>query len=463
MERSGKTYAILIFFIALVFSTSFAQEKTPPPKTTRILFILDASGSMIAKWDGESRLETAKRILNNILDSLKNTKDLQFALRVYGHQYDKKFNNCEDTQLEVPFKAGNTEAIKTKLQKIEAKGTTLISYSLLQAAKDFPEDKNSRNVIILLTDGVEACGGDPCALSKELQKKKIFLKPFIIGIGGEENWDKEFECMGQFFNARNPAEFKKFLDVVLLQTLGKTTVRVNLLDSADKPTETNVNMTFYNTVTGEAMYDFVHYLDAKGKPDALEIDPILTYDIVVHTIPKVIKRNVYFKGGQENIINIKSPQGTLTMGQSYKEYKNLIGIVKENGRPEITYVQKAGESMKYLEGTYDIEILTLPRITKEDVKIKSGETVKIEFPGPGLLSIAENVPGYGQIYLLKPDMQQELIYVLEGDVSKTTLALQPGNYKFVFRSKKSMGSKYTDVQLFTIETGKSVSLKLFSK
>lgn len=285
MTEAKKIFSLLI--VLLLHLHVFAQGSSEPKeseKTTRILFILDASGSMYDKWEGRTRMEVAKDILSNLVDSLRNVPNLELALRVYGHQWDKRYNNCKDTKLEAEFSPKNHDFIKSRIKVIKPLGTTLIAYSLLQAAKDFPEDKNSRNVIILITDGIEACGGDPCAISLELQRKKIFLKPFVIGIGADENFRKAFECMGQYFEASQVKDFKKTLDKILYQTLKETTVAINLLDSKDQPKETNVNISFINALTGENAYDYVHYIHPDGKPENVRIDPLLTYTIVVNTL-----------------------------------------------------------------------------------------------------------------------------------------------------------------------------------
>jgi Ca-activated chloride channel homolog len=462
-----KAFLQITFLILFAASTSNAQKnnqlKNNPstPKVTRILFILDASGSMQDKFDGRTRMDVAKDILSKIVDSLKSIPNLELALRVYGHQFDKILNNCKDTKLEVPFKPANHEAIKTKIRTITPKGTTLIANSLMHSTSDFPDDKNSRNVIILITDGIEACGGDPCALSLGLQKKRIFLKPFIIGVGADENFAKAFSCMGQYFDANDSQTFKASLKKILTQTLQETTVVVNLLDISDKPLETNVNITFVNSVTEEVMYDYVHYLDSKGKSDKVKIDAILSYDIVVNIIPKVVKKDVSFVGGIENIVNIKTPRGTLQLRENYKEYKQLPAIIKENNKPETINIQFCGTKEKYLVGSYDIEVLTLPRTIFNNISIEQSKTTTLNIEPPGILSITDQAQGFGSLYLVKEMGEHEWIYNFEDENTKASLPMQPGNYKFVFRSKKTMGSEYTIVQYFTIHPGKTTNLKIF--
>jgi len=462
LKNIAKIWTCLVLIVLASGISYGQQEDLKVPKLTRILFILDASGSMTDKFDGKPRMDVAKEILSKLVDSLKNSPNLELALRVYGHQWDKRYNNCKDTKLEVPFKPNNHDAIKSKIKTIEPKGTTLIANSLLHATDDFPNDKNTRNVIILITDGIEACGGDPCALSLGLQKKRIFLKPFIIGIGADENFAKEFECMGQYFEASDINGFKRTLDKIITQTLKETTVVVNLLDINDKPTETNVNMSFINTVTDEVVYDYVHYKNTKGKSDPVKIDAILTYDIVVNTIPKVVTKNVFFEGGKENVVNIKTPQGTLEI-ENRKEYKQLDAIIREDDVHNTINVQHAGTKEKYLVGKYDVEVLTIPRVVYHNLKIEQSKTTTIPIEQPGILNITDQVAGFGSLYEVKSNGEHIWIYNLENENSRTTLAMQPGNYKFVFRSKKSMASEHTDMQFFTIRSGATTNLKIFNK
>src|SRR5690606_32851034 len=101
--------------------------------------------------------------------------------RAYGHQKKYPPQDCDDTKLEVPFSRDNSHMIKSRINILQPKGTTPIAMSLEACAKDFPDNKG-RNIVILITDGKEECGGDPCAISQALQSKNIIVKPFIVGV-----------------------------------------------------------------------------------------------------------------------------------------------------------------------------------------------------------------------------------------------------------------------------------------
>ena len=145
------------------------DEKALP---TRILFVFDASNSMNAFWGGDRKIQTATRLLSETLKGLHQSDELELWLRV-----------C--TELVVPFSSFNNLIIKQALSRIMAQGTTPIARSLELAAQDFPEEPG-RNVIVLITDGIEACDEDPCAVSRALQAKGVTLKPFVIGMGMDD-------------------------------------------------------------------------------------------------------------------------------------------------------------------------------------------------------------------------------------------------------------------------------------
>ena len=383
------------------------------------------------------------------------------ALRVYGHQKPFPPQDCNDTRLEVPFSKDNVPRIKHVLKTISPKGTTPIAFSLAQSVNDFPPCDNCRNVVILITDGLEECGGDPCLVSIELQKKGIVLKPFIIGIG--RNFAESFDCVGSYFDATNEKEFRSALNVVISRALNPTSVQVNLLDVYHNPTETNVNMTFYDNISGKIKYNFIHSLNSKGLPDTLEIDPLLIYNIVVHTIPEVRKDSIKLTSGIHNIIGLDAPQGFLTFrtGQT-STIKNLPCIIHKTGNREIINVQEFEQTEKYLVGSYDIDILCLPRIEIKDVMVAQSHTTMVDIPLPGMAVIQKSTNGYGSLYIEEKDNLTWIYTLKDTPLQQETLFLQPGNYRVVFRSKYSNRSSYSVDKSFEVLPGQTVNVKLYT-
>lgn len=449
----------LILSATLLFGQEYEQKL---PDNTRILFLLDGSGSMLADWGPTIKINVAKRFLADFIDSLRINPNLELALRVYGHQYHRKYQRCDDSKLEIPFGKDNHSRMIQKLNQIEPQGTTPLAYSLEQAAKDFPDDPDARNIIIIITDGIESCDGDPCAISLMLQRQNIFLKPFIIGIGMEKSFEEQFGCMGQFFDAENISVFKSALKQSIDQALDKTTVSIELLDEMNNPTVSNINITFVNDFTGAPVYDFIHYLDRRDRPDSVEVDGVISYDIVVNTIPPVIETEPDIQPGQHNVVKIKCPTGSLVIQQSnHSEYKTDVKVLLY--RQDDNTILKAldvGEEHEFLAGLYDIRITTLPAIRMNQVEIRSKELNNIRIPAPGILNIKSSFSGYGSLYLIKENEMPEWIYNLEEDKVESSLTLQPGSYKLVFRSRNALGSKYSKIRNFKIDSGKTIDIFL---
>jgi Ca-activated chloride channel family protein len=432
-------------------------QKKEVKQETRILFLFDDSQSMYARWETNTKFEIAKKLLSEMVDSLQQIDHLQLALRVYGHTKKYPPQDCDDTRLEVPFGVKNGFTIKKRLEEIQPSGTTPIARSLDESQHDFPASPG-RNVIILITDGIEECNGDPCAVSLQLQKKGIALKPFVIGLGVNKDFLKQFECIGNYFDAANEEGFRNVLNVVITQALNNTTAQVNLLDINHKATETNVNMTFYDSYTGAIRYNFVHTMNTLGYPDTLLIDPLSTYKIVVHTIPPVIKDSVVLTPGKHTIIGVNAPQGDLLLKvDAAADNRKLSCIIRKKNESRTLAVQEFNTTERYIVGKYDLEILTLPRIYLDDVEVSQSKTTTVQIPTPGIATFLCNSPGYGSVYLEKDNML-ELLFTLSENSVRENLILQPGNYRVVFRPKNSQLSLYTVDKKFSITSGNSTSV-----
>ena len=457
MNKFKSSCLLWLFFITL--SSVEAQNI---PQKTRILFVLDGSQSMYARWENGQKMQIATRLLRGIVDSLKSAENVELALRAYGHQNNVTSDgrNCKDTKLEVPFSPTNHSKIISKLSSIRPRGTTLIAYSLEQAANDFPEDANARNVIILITDGIEECDGDPCAVSLALQKRGVVLKPFVIGLGLEPDVIDAFKCVGNYYDATSEETFKDVLGIVISQALNNTTAQVNLLDELGRPTETNVPMTFYDVFSGQVRYNYLHTINSRGNPDTIPLDPLGSYNLTVHTIPPVKKKDIKLISGKHSTIALDAPQGDLKLKMNgYNEYKDLKAIVRQGSKNEVLVVQNFNETQRYITGKYDLEILTLPRTYIKDVNVAQSRTTTVEIPQAGLVTINSSSKGHGSVFQMDGE---EMVWVcnLNPMSNREAIVLQPGRYRIVVRPTNSKQSIYTKEEAFEIHSGQSVQVKL---
>lgn len=455
--------SIVLFAIALLpFHHLMAQDlSTGYEPHSRILFIFDASNSMAGPWEGEAKINTARRILIEMVDSLEQVENVEMALRIYGHQSPVPPQDCSDTKLEVPFGPDNASRIRQKLRFISPKGTTPIARSLEQSAGDFPPCRSCRDIIILITDGVEACDGDPCAVSEKLQKQGIVLKPFIIGIG-DDPWFKEtFSCLGHYYDAPSKQQFREAMRVVITQALNTTSVQINLLDSDYMPTESDVPVVLYDQLSMKVRYNMIHTLNSKGHPDTISLDQLSTYHIVAQTIPPTSIDSVTLNVGKHNHIGLDAPQGSLLIRTSYgNEYDSEKILVKVAGTHKTINVQKMGGVEKYIVGKYDLEIPIYPLMYLEDIEILQSYTTTVEIPEPGQVNFIAKKPGYGAIYQLDEEGNQNWVVNLKRGVARQFFYLQPGTYRVVFRRGDMTATTESQIWDFSIASGRVQNISL---
>jgi Ca-activated chloride channel family protein len=286
------------------------------------------------------------------------------------------------------------------------------------------------------------------------------LKPFIIGIG--QNFSKEFECVGDYYDGSTEEQFQKALRIVISYALNSTSCQVNLLDQAGNPTETNIPMTFYNRINNKIIYQFVHTLNNKGVPDTLLIDPLIKYKIQIHTIPPVYIDSLCLTPGKHTIVSAPTPQGELLVKfpASNGEKSALPVLVRKTNDNATLNVQYTNKKEKYFVGKYDLEILTLPRLYIDNVEVKQSYTTTVEIPAPGNVIIYLPANGYGSIFERKKDKDLELVINLKTEETMQTIQLQPGDYTIVFRAKYVNKSIYTIEKNFTIESNKNTTINL---
>ncbi|MCP4310195.1 MAG: VWA domain-containing protein [Bacteroidetes bacterium] len=450
----------MAFFMPMQMS---AQDVHPGyTLKSRILFIFDASNSMAGQWDGARKIDIARDILLDMVDSLETMPDVEMGLRVYGHQSPVPPQDCSDTKLEVPFSPSNASRIRQKLKFITPKGTTPIAHSLELAPGDFPPCSNCRNIILLITDGVEACDGDPCEVSRRLQKRGIILRPFVIGIGTDPGFHETFNCIGDYYDAPNKERFREVLKVVITQALNTTSAQVNLLDSKDRPTETDVNVIFYDRFSGVVRYNMIHTINSKGNPDTLTLDHMSTYDIVAQTIPPVRIDSVKLVTGRHNTIGLDTPQGYMLVRTNHgKALDSEKILVKQAGKHPTINVQEMGDIGKYIIGKYDLEIPIYPLMLVEDVEIRQSYTTTVEIPAPGFVTFSSQQPGSGTLYQMSPEGEQLWVLNLQENKKSQGYYMQPGSYRVIFRRADLKSTDLSLVKDFNVSSGSAETISFY--
>ena len=192
-------------------------------KNEEVLFIVDFSGSMNTKMGYSPRAYLAVDAITSILRETQGSTKV--GLRIFGVTNKpmvsqssmgitfNKENVCTASDLVVPISSYNLDRIEERLSRISPKGGTPIGYSLRQAVQnDFSYGPQLKH-IILITDGGENCGDNPCAFIRQLLSMRNDFRIDVVGIAVDNNAYSQLSCIasaggGQYYSVNTPEDFK---------------------------------------------------------------------------------------------------------------------------------------------------------------------------------------------------------------------------------------------------------------
>lgn len=135
-----------------------------------LLLILDTSTSMDEPFEDSSKLGIAKQILTELVDDIPDGTKVGF----------RSFGGCGNSKLLVPIGPINRAHLKAQIQVLETGGATPLAYALEKAREDCSEIPDSK-LLILVSDGMETCEGDPIAAARDLVAAGYDLRVHVVG------------------------------------------------------------------------------------------------------------------------------------------------------------------------------------------------------------------------------------------------------------------------------------------
>ena len=163
-------------FLVLVITFTFLNF-AKAEDGSRVILILDASGSMRAKINGVSKIDIAKEVVGKIVAGWKPEDEL--GLVVYGH---RKKGECADIETVKEPGPLNAAEYMAAVNAIQPKGQTPMTQAVKQAAEAL-QYTEKKATVILVSDGIENCNADPCAVAADLAKTGVELKVHTVGFG----------------------------------------------------------------------------------------------------------------------------------------------------------------------------------------------------------------------------------------------------------------------------------------
>lgn len=179
----------------------------------KVMMILDESGSMWGQIDGKAKIEIANEAINGLLNDWKS--DVHLGVMAYGH---REKGSCDDIETIIPIGPVDANAISGKLNGLKPKGKTPISGSLKKAA-ELLKSTEEKATVILVSDGLETCDQDPCAVAKELNEAGVDFTTHVVGFDLKDDELKQLKCIadntgGTLIAAANASELNTALGKV---------------------------------------------------------------------------------------------------------------------------------------------------------------------------------------------------------------------------------------------------------
>ncbi|WP_162561623.1 VWA domain-containing protein [Yoonia vestfoldensis] len=235
--------ALYAFFLTIwVISpiASWAQDRAS-------ILILDASGSMWAQLDGgKSRIEVARDVLADFLSARDPAQPL--GVIAYGHN---RKGDCADIEVLANVATQDGATLGARLRALNPRGKTPLADALRLAASQIPATSEEAD-IVLVTDGLETCGGDVCAVAAELAANGIPVRAHVVGFGLTEGEIAQISCIAD-------------------QTGGLLLSTQSGAELADALVRTTAPVIVESLPAGQALMNVTIRADIAGRPDQVAI------------------------------------------------------------------------------------------------------------------------------------------------------------------------------------------------
>lgn len=228
MDYSGSMYDWI--YAAQKYMTAIVQQL---PSTTKI-------GFRVFGHDGGNNPYTP------VMGKVKNViqkKDGKYKVQTVKSSYlGSTSGSCSATIQVAKVESNNSTALYNGMNSVKIGGSTPLTLALEQSVEsDFAGlGQDLKKKIILITDGGENCGGDPCAFAKSLMAKR---KDIIIDVVLVSSNSRSLICVSDITGGKfyNPVDVPSFMDV--------------LTESMQEPP--TVNTVPQNTKPPEQQYEFI--------------------------------------------------------------------------------------------------------------------------------------------------------------------------------------------------------------
>lgn len=192
--------------------------------TENAMLVIDASGSMVQKdRNGLPLIDGARSAARQILPFAARNRKLGLTTLGPGSA-----DQCSNVLVRVAPQEDAAAPIIQAIDGLVTDGGTPLS-SAVEVAANALDFQNQRAVVVVVSDGDETCGRDPCEVARTLKAQSADLTIHVIGFKGDHGATVSATCLadetgGMLQTAEDSEE--------LAAALGRTLMCPQLADAA---------------------------------------------------------------------------------------------------------------------------------------------------------------------------------------------------------------------------------------
>ncbi len=273
----------IVLLVACVLGLGVLQsrEAAQAADDSELVLILDASGSMWGRVQEQPKIDVARRVLKDVLARAPATTAV--GLVVYGH---RSKTDCDD--IETMVAAGSTDrtAVLRAVDSIQPKGKTPLANSIRKVV-DLLRGRETASTVVLISDGIETCGGDVCKLVRDARAAGVKFVLHVVGFDMAKEDAAPLECAAQaggglYFTAASADELGAALDHAVAMTPETPSGKLSVRTTADGKL-TDVLLTVSKSGTREVVTKSRTYTSTDSNPRILPL-PDGTYDLAAAAV-----------------------------------------------------------------------------------------------------------------------------------------------------------------------------------
>lgn len=221
LERSGRDTRSCYADYVLEDGPAPADTNDVPQESwVRAVIAIDASGSMAGMVGGERKMDGARQSISQFLDGVPDGSEV--GLLAFGHkgtnEESGKALSCEGVELVHEPGPLDRDAMRTALGSFDATGWTPLAAAIEAAGAALSRESEGRQVVFVVSDGLETCGGDPVAAARAVHETGVEAVVNVIGFDVTAQDRRALEAVataggGTFAAVSTAAELRERLDM----------------------------------------------------------------------------------------------------------------------------------------------------------------------------------------------------------------------------------------------------------